>query len=77
MSWVAATKSFHLPAINVGALRNRGILGASFGSISMAGFSFGRSSTYRSKPFASLGVSTKASGKLPFRHFVIMSLIGL
>ncbi|KAI5674802.1 hypothetical protein M9H77_15166 [Catharanthus roseus] len=63
MSWFLAAKSFHVPAIDVGALRNRAPLAAGFGCVSVAGASLGRSSTFRSKPFACLGISTDASIK--------------
>ena len=61
MSWFAVAKSFHVPAIDVSALRSRAQLAAGFGCISVAGATLGRSSTFRSQPFACLGISTDAS----------------
>ncbi|KAH7842197.1 hypothetical protein Vadar_002565 [Vaccinium darrowii] len=68
MSWCAAARSLHLPAIDVGALRSRATLAVGIGFVSMAGFSIWRSSSssfsLRSKmPFACLGISTSASVK--------------
>lgn len=65
MAWLAAAKSFHLPAVDVAALRSRAPLAVGcFGCVSMAGAGIGRSSSaFRSKPFASLGISTDASIK--------------
>ncbi|KAF7112247.1 hypothetical protein RHSIM_RhsimUnG0250500 [Rhododendron simsii] len=66
MTWCAAARSLHMPAIDVGALRNRATLAVGIGVVSMAGFSLWRSSSsfsLRSKPFACLGISTSASVK--------------
>ncbi|KAG5551073.1 hypothetical protein RHGRI_009485 [Rhododendron griersonianum] len=66
MTWCAAARSLHMPAIDVGALHNRATLAVGIGVVSMAGFSLWRSSSsfsLRSKPFACLGISTSASVK--------------
>ncbi|KAE9456648.1 hypothetical protein C3L33_11580, partial [Rhododendron williamsianum] len=64
MTWCAAARSLHMPAIDLGALHNRATLAVGIGVVSMAGFSLWRSSSsfsLRSKPFACLGISTSAS----------------
>ena len=63
MAWLAAAKSFHLPAVDVTALRSRAPLAVGcFGCVSMAGAGIGRSSSaFRSKLFASLSISADAS----------------
>lgn len=63
MAWMAAAKNFHLPAIDVGAMRSPAPLALSFGCVSMAGAAWGRSSSSRTKPFACLGISTESSIK--------------
>uniref|UniRef100_A0A5B6YJH9 2-iminobutanoate/2-iminopropanoate deaminase n=1 Tax=Davidia involucrata TaxID=16924 RepID=A0A5B6YJH9_DAVIN len=65
MAWSAAARSFHVPAIEMGALRARAPLAVGIGCVSVAGSSFWRSSSssIRSKPFACLGISTDASIK--------------
>lgn len=68
MTWCAAARSLHLPAIDVGALRSGATLAVGIGFVSMAGFSIWRSSSYSlslrsKKPFACLGISTSASVK--------------
>ncbi|KAL3503509.1 hypothetical protein ACH5RR_037958 [Cinchona calisaya] len=63
MAWLAAAKTFHLSPIDVAPLRSRASLAAGFGGLSVAGAGFSRSSTFRSKPFASFGISTDASVK--------------
>ncbi|XP_057464891.1 reactive Intermediate Deaminase A, chloroplastic [Actinidia eriantha] len=65
MTWSAAARSLHLPAIDVGALRTRAPLAVGIGFASVVGFGFLRSSSasLRSKPFACLGISTDSSVK--------------
>ena len=55
MAWCAA-RSFHLPAIDAGALRVKGQIAAGVGCVSFAG-----TNIWRSKPFACLAISTDAS----------------
>ncbi|KMT12740.1 hypothetical protein BVRB_4g088360 [Beta vulgaris subsp. vulgaris] len=57
MAWCAA-RSFHLPAIDAGALRVKGQIAAGVGCVSFAG-----TNIWRSKPFACLAISTDASLK--------------
>ncbi|KAL2476317.1 Reactive Intermediate Deaminase A [Abeliophyllum distichum] len=64
MAWCAAARSFHLPAIDVGALRTRVPQTAAFGCVTFSGAILGRpSSSSRSSPpiFASLSISTDAT----------------
>lgn len=61
MAWCAATRSFHFPAIDVHALRNRAPLAVGFGCVSMVGANSRRTP---SPPFASLGISTTAGSSL-------------
>ncbi|KAL6954671.1 2-iminobutanoate,2-iminopropanoate deaminase [Sarracenia purpurea var. burkii] len=65
MAWFAASRSLHLPAIDVGTLRTRAPLAFGIGCASVAGSSFWRSSSpsLRSKPFACLSISTDTSVK--------------
>ncbi|CAI9088401.1 OLC1v1022713C3 [Oldenlandia corymbosa var. corymbosa] len=64
MAWVAAGKSFHLPAVDIRALRTRAPLAVGVGCVSFAGSKFARSTTaLRSKPFACVGIATDASVK--------------
>ncbi|XP_028759157.1 reactive Intermediate Deaminase A, chloroplastic-like [Neltuma alba] len=61
MAWYAA-RSFHVPAMEIGALRSRASLAAGIGFVSVAGTTMWRSSassfTKRSVPFACLGISS-------------------
>lgn len=59
MAWCAAARSFHMPAIDVGALRSRAPLAVGVGCVSFAGANLRRSA--RSPAFASLGISTDAT----------------
>lgn len=70
MAWSAALRSFQVPTIDMGAVRNRAPLAVGFGCASVAGSTLWRSSSFssspsllRSKPFASLSISTAASLK--------------
>ncbi|KAG8386127.1 hypothetical protein BUALT_Bualt03G0116700 [Buddleja alternifolia] len=59
MTWYAAARSFHVPAIDVSALRTRAPLAVGVSCASLAGANLRRSA--RSPPFASLGISTDAT----------------
>ncbi|KAL4580136.1 hypothetical protein LXL04_016317 [Taraxacum kok-saghyz] len=69
MAWTASglARSFNMPAIDIGVLRNRASIIAGIGCASAVGSSFWRSSlpsiTNRSSPFACLSISTDASIK--------------
>ncbi|KAL0550066.1 hypothetical protein IC582_014564 [Cucumis melo] len=64
MAW-CATRSFHMPAFDVTALRSKTPLAVGVGCVSVAGTTLWRSSSTskRQIPFASLGISTSSSIK--------------
>ncbi|KAL0362236.1 UNVERIFIED_CONTAM: Reactive Intermediate Deaminase A, chloroplastic [Sesamum calycinum] len=59
MMWCAAARSFHIPAIDVCALRIRAPLAVGVGCLSLAGANLRRAA--RSPAFASVSISTDAS----------------
>ncbi|OVA10542.1 YjgF/Yer057p/UK114 family [Macleaya cordata] len=58
-----AARSFSAPALDFGALRTKAPLAVGISCASVAGSSLWRSSSTKSKPFASLSVSTETSKK--------------
>ncbi|XP_022867877.1 reactive Intermediate Deaminase A, chloroplastic-like [Olea europaea var. sylvestris] len=66
MAWCAAARSFHLPAIDAGAMRNRTPHMVAVSCVSFAGANLRRPSSSRSSPqlFASLSTSTDATASI-------------